>query len=126
MLRHLTLGTRNKSPQEWSMRFMARMTALGMLIAAIALAGGCQGYQTGQSRTAGEITDDVTIQSIVKVGLLNDPDIKGLNINTSVHRGVVTLTGRVASADLKRRAIAIAGSAKGVKSVDDRLSIVTE
>lgn len=103
-----------------------RLGLAAMLLAALAVASGCQSYRTGEGRTAGEVTDDLAIQSQVKLGLLNDPDIKGLNVNTSVRRGVVTLSGRVGSHELKQRAVAIAGSAKGVQRVDDRLSVVTE
>ena len=108
------------------MKFTARTATAGLLIALLVVASGCAGYRDGTARTAGEVTDDVAIQSQVKLGLLNDPDIKGLLVKTSVYQGVVTLTGRVSSHELKRRAVEIAGSAKGVQRVDDRLSVVTE
>jgi len=107
-------------------KFNVRVAMAGTLIALLALQSGCQAYRTGEGRTAGEVTDDLSIQSQVKLGLLNDPDIKGLNVRTSVNRGVVTLTGRVGSHELKQRAVAIAHNVKGVERVDDRLSIVTE
>jgi osmotically-inducible protein OsmY len=103
-----------------------RVGLAGMLIAMLALLSGCQSYRTGEGRTAGELTDDVSIQSLVKIGLLNDPEIKGLSVRTTVRRGVVTLSGRVGSHEQKQRAVAIAHSVKGVERVDDRLSIVTE
>lgn len=108
------------------MNFNVRLGLLGLLIAALALLSGCQAYRTGEGRTAGEVTDDLAIQTQVKLGLVNDPDIKGLHVHTTVRRGVVTLTGRVASQELKQRAVAIAHNVKGVERVEDRLSIVTE
>jgi hyperosmotically inducible periplasmic protein len=107
-------------------KFNVRVGLAGMLIATLALLSGCQAYRTGEGRTAGQLTDDVSIQSLVKLGLLNDPDIKGLNVKTTVRRGVVTLSGRVGSQEQKQRAVAIAHNVKGVERVDDRLSIVTE
>ena len=95
-------------------------------VALIAAAMGCQGYRDGSTRTVGEFTDDVAIQSRVKLALLNDDDIKGLRINTEVNRGVVTLHGRVATHELKRRAVALTAAIKGVERVEDKLTVVTE
>ena len=87
---------------------------------------GCQSYRDGASRTFGEFSDDVAIQTMVKTKLINDPDVKGWPMNVEVNRGVVTLYGRSASEAIRRRALAIAGSVKGVTRVEDRLTIVTE
>jgi hyperosmotically inducible periplasmic protein len=107
-------------------RSLATAIMAAVLVAALGLAAGCQSYREGSSRTVGEFTDDVGIQSRVKLALLNDPDIKGLVINTEVRRGVVTLHGRVTSHELREHAIALAGGVKGVRSVDDRLTVVTD
>jgi len=107
-------------------RSMATWIMAGVLTVAMGLAAGCQGYRDGSSRTVGEFTDDVGIQSRVKLALLNDSDIKGLVINTEVRKGVVTLHGRVNSHEQKERAIALAEGVKGVRRVDDRLTVVTE
>lgn len=103
-----------------------RIAALGALLVVLGAGAGCQSYREGESRTVGEFTDDVAIQSRVKLALLNDQDIKGLRINTEVKRGVVSLYGRVGSHELKQRALQLAVGVKGVKRVEDRLSIVTE
>ncbi|MEQ8783523.1 MAG: BON domain-containing protein [Roseibium album] len=97
-----------------------------LLMTGVVVNSGCQSYREGTSRTVGEFTDDVGIQSRVKLALLNDPDVKGLRINTEVKRGIVTLFGRVSSNELKERAIGLAAGVKGVKRVEDRLSVVTE
>jgi len=97
-----------------------------LLLACVVGLGGCQSYREGSSRTVREFTDDVGIQSRVKLALLNDSDIKGLRINTEVSKGVVTLHGRVGSHELKQRAIDLAGGVKGVRRVQDRLTVVTE
>jgi len=103
-----------------------RIAALGALLAVLGAGAGCQSYRDGESRTLGEFTDDVAIQSKVKLALLNEADISGLRINTEVKRGVVSLYGRVGSHELKQRALQLAAAVKGVTGVEDRLSIVTE
>jgi osmotically-inducible protein OsmY len=37
----------------------------------------------GAKRTLGEVTDDAQITAVVKVRLLNDPEVKGLRINVT-------------------------------------------
>jgi len=87
---------------------------------------GCQSYRDGKTRTVGEFYDDVAVQGKVKTRLMNDPDIKSLRINTEVRRGVVTLYGRVASEELRQRAIRLSAGVRGVDKVNDRLVVVTE
>lgn len=100
--------------------------SLAALLLAVLLSAGCQAYRDGQTRTIGEVTDDLAIQSRVKLALLNDPDIKGLRINTEVRRGVVTLDGNIASHRLKQRALDLVRSLKGVRSVQDRLHVTAD
>jgi osmotically-inducible protein OsmY len=107
-------------------RSLAGYGIAGLLTAALLLSVGCQGYRNGSTRTVGEFTDDIGIQSRVKLALLNDDDIKGLRINTEVRQGVVTLYGRVGSHELKQRAVNLASGVKGVTEVEDRLTVVTE
>lgn len=101
------------------------LALVGVLLSAAVVTAGCQSYREGGSRTVGEVVDDAAIQSRVKLALLNDPEIKALQVNTEVNRGVVTLHGRVATREQKERAASLAGAVKGVVEVDDRLSIVT-
>lgn len=107
----------NRSPVRWSVA--------GLLMAMLLLSVGCKGYDDGSRRTIGEFTDDVAIQSRLKLALLNDDDIKGLRINTEVNRGVVTLQGQVPTHELQQRAVYLATSIKGVRRVVDKL-VVTE
>ncbi len=86
----------------------------------------CESYREGTSRTVGEYTDDVAISAAVKTRLLRDPDIKGWRVNVEVHKGIVTLYGRATSETLRDRALTLAKSVKGVVTVEDRLTIVTE
>ena len=56
--------------------------------------------------------------------MLADSAVGGLDINVDTTDAVVTLTGEVASAAEKRKAVAIARETDGVKSVKDNLKIV--
>lgn len=104
-------------------RSMNRVVVSIVLLVSAALIGGCQGYRSDSTRTVGEFTDDVLIQSRLKLALINDDEIKGMQINTEVNRGVVELHGRVSSRELKQRAVEIASGIKGVVRVEDRLVV---
>ena len=110
----------------WPLNRGLGVSMLVALLLSLGAAAGCQSYQEGSSRTVGEFTDDVGIQARVKLALLNDPEISGLRINTEVKRGVVSLYGRVGSRALKQRALELASGVKGVRQVEDRLTIVEE
>ena len=92
-------------------------------VAGMLLIAGCQSYKDGKSRTVGEFTDDTAIQVRVKSKLVRDRDVNGALMNVDVKKGVVTLSGRVNSPDMKRKAVDITKSVKGVVSVDDRLRV---
>lgn len=102
------------------------MRKTNLLLAGFAgmlLIAGCQSYKDGKSRTVGEFTDDTAIQVRVKSKLVRDRDVNGALMNVDVKKGVVTLSGRVDSPDMKRKAVDITKSVKGVVSVDDRLRV---
>lgn len=104
-----------------------RRTGQGMACAflCLALVAGCQSYRDGKSRTVGELTDDSAIQLKVKTQLMADKNVNGFRLNVEVKRGVVSLHGRVTSQGMRERALEIAGSIKGVASVEDRLEVVS-
>lgn len=100
-----------------------------LLVAAVAgalLVSGCQSYRDGKSRTVGEFTDDTAIQFRVKSKLVRAPDVNGARMNVEVKKGVVTLHGRVDSPEMKKKAVEIVESIKGVDSVEDRLRVKEE
>ena len=67
---------------------------------------------------------DAGITTAVKSKMLADSTVGGLDINVDTTDAVVTLTGEVASAAEKRKAVEIARETDGVKSVKDNLKIV--
>ena len=85
----------------------------------------CQSYLDGSSRTIGEVTDDSAILAGVKTALISDEEIKGLAINVEVSRSVVSLYGRIPSDSMRKKALALAGEVRGVRKVEDRLTLVT-
>jgi hyperosmotically inducible protein len=73
--------------------------------------------------TAGEATADAALTAKVKTKFLADTSIAGLKIDVDTKDNVVTLSGTVASAAEKRRAVEVARATDGVKSVVDHLKV---
>lgn len=67
--------------------------------------------------------DDTGITTKVKTAILNDPELKVLQIHVATNNGVVTLSGTVDSAANSDHAKNIANAVKGVKSVDNQLTV---
>ena len=70
------------------------------------------------SRTAGERIDDAGITMRVKARLLDDPVVKGLQIDVDTRDGVVFLTGSVPGDAERKQAIELARTTEGVKNVE--------
>jgi hyperosmotically inducible periplasmic protein len=69
------------------------------------------------------MVDDSTLTADVKVKLMKAPSLKGSTIEVSTTDGVVTLTGEVKTKQAKGAATKIAKAVKGVKDVDNQLTI---
>ena len=74
-------------------------------------------------RTVGGWVDDVMISSKVKSKLIANSEIKAGDIDVSSSQGVVTLIGRVSSQTIRSDAERIARNTKGVKDVNNELSV---
>ena len=70
-----------------------------------------------------ELAQDAALTSKVHTALANDVGLKTLRINVDSDKGVVTLKGRVASEDTKRRAEAVAKRVSGVTAVKNQLQV---
>jgi osmotically-inducible protein OsmY len=68
-------------------------------------------------------SSDATVTAAVKSKMILDSTVSSLQIDVDTEGGVVTLTGNVANAGVRDRAVAIARSTEGVKGVQDRLTI---
>jgi osmotically-inducible protein OsmY len=100
------------------------VSKIWIAIGLVVLLAGCQSYRDGSARTVGQFTDDVVIESAVKTKLIADDEIKAFKINVEVNRSIVSLYGRVPSEAARSKALRIAGEAKGVVQVIDRLTLI--
>jgi len=75
------------------------------------------------SRTVGEALNDQLIAGRIKTNLVLDEEIKALNIEVDVFKGVAVLTGMVADEAQKRKVAAIAAQSKGVTGVRDFMTV---
>lgn len=71
----------------------------------------------------GGAADDAAITAKVKAAILAEPGLKSLSINVDTKDATVTLSGNVASDQLRDRAKQIAMSTEGVKNVVDNLTV---
>lgn len=62
----------------------------------------------------------------IKVRLIGEPGVRSLNVDVDVDRGVVTLTGRMPSWEVKDRVIEIARTTAGTTKVVDNLLVSTD
>jgi hyperosmotically inducible protein len=74
-------------------------------------------------RKIGTGLDDGWLWTKTRFDLLAADDLRDSTINVDVENGVVTLSGTVASAEQKAKAVSIAKSVEGVKSVKDLLKV---
>ena len=96
---------------------------IAALFLAFALAAFVCGCQTPAGRSAGEVVDDASITTMVKSKLFGDKVLSGFSISVKTFQGEVTLTGSVLSPGEKERATSVAQSVKGVRSVNNLLTI---
>ena len=105
-----------------TVRVLSPAVSAAVCAVLIATLTGCAGYyRENEQRTFGEATDDAAIQTVIKTRLVEDPWVDGLQINTGVYKGVVTLEGMVDSREEYKRALHIARSTNGVRKVIDKL-----
>lgn len=88
-------------------------------------AGAAGGYMVGKDkRSVGTQLDDAAIVTKIKSKLVADDDIKAFKVDVDCYEGLVTLNGTVKNGAQASRAIEIARSVDGVKSVKNNLKIV--
>lgn len=76
-----------------------------------------------QSEKVGVAIDDAGITTKVKAAILEEPNLKSLQISVYTVGGVVTLSGSVDSEASSARAKALASAVEGVKMVENRLMV---
>ena len=89
--------------------------AASFLAVALVSVAGCE--STPKQEGTGEYIDDSVITTKVKTALVNDPVTKATEINVETFKGVVQLSGFVSTQGAINRAVELARSVSGVKSV---------
>jgi osmotically-inducible protein OsmY len=108
---------------ECFMEKMRNISFVGLFLFVFILAG-CASTRTHQS--TGEYVDDSVVTSRVKTRLIEDQSLKGFQIGVETFRGDVLLSGYVDNPDQIKRAVAVAKSVPGVKSVKNSLVVKKE
>jgi osmotically-inducible protein OsmY len=78
----------------------------------------------GSTMPAESVNMDSTIQTAVDKKLSDDADVSTLGITATVLDGKVTLLGTVKTEALKTHVERIVKQVKGVKSVDNQISVI--
>jgi len=96
---------------------------LGLGLASATLTGvtGCAGNQ--YDRSTGQYIDDKSLTLRVHEALADNPDYKFGDVNVTVYRGTVQLSGFVNTADQKSKAGEIAKGVQSVKDVENNISV---
>jgi len=95
-----------------------------LIVGGLAAAGG-GGYAAAQERGVGGAVGDFEVQTDVEKAFVdNGPGLQE-GITTTVYQGRVMLTGRVATPDMKARAVQVAGRVPGVKALYDEVEVAT-
>ena len=94
---------------------------LATLVLSFALVTGCASTATQQG--TGEYFDDSVVTTKVKTAILNDPELKVLQINVETFKGVVQLSGFVDSKAMMAHAVEVTRAVPGVKSVKDDMQV---
>ena len=94
-------------------------TLAGVLLMATTL--GCASTSTKEG--TGEYVDDTVITTKVKAAILNEPTLKSAEINVETFKGVVQLSGFVSSQAAENKAVEVARTVGGVKSVKNDMRL---
>jgi osmotically-inducible protein OsmY len=102
------------------MKKLKYITALFLAIMLVS-ALGCASTSTQEG--TGEFVDDTVITTKVKAAIFDEDSLKSAEINVETFKGVVQLSGFVSSEANERKAVELAKSVKGVKSVKDDMRL---
>jgi len=100
---------------------VTRTFAAFFVVLIVALAMGCA--STPKHEGTGEYVDDTVINTKVKAAVFNEPSLKSAEINVETFKGVVQLSGFVSSQADINKAVEVARSVPGVKSVKNAMRL---
>ena len=88
---------------------------------ALAVTLGCA--STAKQEGTGEYVDDTVITTKVKAAIFDEPTLKSAEINVETFKGVVQLSGFVSSQAAENKAVEVARTVGGVKSVKNNMRL---
>jgi hyperosmotically inducible protein len=100
---------------------MVRSLLLAACVLSFVTVTGCA--STAKQEGTGEYVDDSVITSKVKAAILNDAELKVLQINVETFKGVVQLSGFVESRTMINRAVEVTRGVAGVKGVKNDMRL---
>lgn len=100
-----------------SFKPLATAIALGSMLAL----GACA--ETASTQSTGQYLDDTAITSKVKAKILQDDQLKVLQIGVTTYNGKVQLSGFVDNAATKARATQVVRTVEGVTAVENDLVV---
>lgn len=96
---------------------------LSALFLAVTLASVVGCASSSKQEGTGEYIDDSAITTKVKAAIFNEPTLKSAEINVETFKGVVQLSGFVSSKAAENKAVEVARSVGGVKSVKNDMRL---
>lgn len=96
---------------------------IAALLAAITMMFMLGCASTSKHEGTGEYIDDTLITTKVKAAILAEPGLKSAEINVETFKGIVQLSGFVASPANINRAVEVARGVGGVKSVKNDMRV---
>ena len=103
------------------MKQLSKYLSAFFLAVALVSVVGCA--STPQKEGTGEYIDDSIITTKVKAAIFNEPSLKSAEINVETFKGMVQLSGFVSSHAAESKAVEVARSVKGVKSVKNDMRV---
>ena len=98
-----------------------KSVAVAVTLASVLALGACAASGTAES--TGTYVDNAAITAKVKAAILQDPDLKVLQISVKSYKDVVQLSGFVDTGAMKAHAGTVAGNVAGVASVKNDLVV---
>lgn len=83
--------------------------------------GGVADGHHADSRTQAQIDHDAEITNRINRRFVNDPLVPAFDIRVRTYKGIVKLSGMVATEEIRRRALHIVKSTPGVRSVESSI-----
>jgi len=76
-----------------------------------------------KQESTGEYLDDAVITTKVKAAIFNEPDLKSSEVKVVTYKGDVQLSGFVSTPEARLKAVEVAKTVKGVKSVKNDMQL---